>query len=274
MRNQSTDMDIMVLIGYIAAIFVGISLGLIGGGGSILAIPILTYLFGITDTNISTAFSLFIVGTASLIGSMSYFKKGLVELKTAIIFGLPAILAIYIMRQIIIPVIPTELFSLGSFTFTKDLGVMIIFAILMIFASVSMIKGRKDTGENTIEKEVNYPLIIVEGMFVGMLTGLVGAGGGFIIIPALIALFNLPMKKAVGTSLVVITINSLFGFATDITNPNLDWVLLLSFTAIAVAGIFIGSALSNKISGAKLKPAFGWFILIMGVFILGKSFIN
>jgi len=264
----------MVLIGYISAILVGISLGLIGGGGSILAIPILTYLFGITDTNISTSYSLFIVGISSLIGSLSYFKKDLVELKTAITFGLPAILAIYVTRQIIIPTIPAELFTIGDFIFTKDIGVMIIFAILMIFASVSMIKGRRDTEESTEKKDLNYPLIIVQGMFVGMLTGLVGAGGGFIIIPALIALFHLPMKKAVGTSLVVITMNSLFGFATEITNPNIDWTFLLSFTAIAVVGIFVGSALSNKISGAKLKPAFGWFVLIMGIFILGKSFLN
>jgi len=198
----------------------------------------------------------------------------LVELKTAITFGLPAIVAIYIMRQIIIPIIPTELFNVGTFTFTKDLGVMIIFAVLMIFASVSMIKGRKDTENSTNENNLNYPLIVIQGMFVGALTGLVGAGGGFIIIPALIALFHLPMKKAVGTSLVVITINSLFGFATEIADPNIDWTFLLSFTVIAIVGIFVGSALSNKISGAKLKPAFGWFVLIMGVFILGKSFLN
>ncbi len=264
----------MTFIGYVSAILVGVSLGLIGGGGSILAIPILTYLFGITDTNISTSYSLFIVGTSSLIGSLSYFKKDLVDLKKAITFGLPAIFAIYITRQIIVPTIPSKLFTLGDFIFTKDIGVMLIFAVLMIFASASMIKGRKDTEQKSIVKDLNYPLIITQGMFVGMLTGLVGAGGGFIIIPALIALFNLPMKKAVGTSLVVITINSLFGFATEITNPNIDWSFLITFTVIAVVGIFVGSALSNKISGEKLKPAFGWFVLIMGIFILGKSLIN
>jgi len=267
-------MELITIIGYISAILVGISLGLIGGGGSILAIPILTYLFGITDTNISTAYSLFIVGISSLIGSMSYFQKGLVELKTAFTFGLPAIAAIFVTRQVLVPLIPTELFTVGNFIFTKDIGVMLIFAVLMIFASVSMIKGRKDTQEKSSNTELNYPLIVTQGMFVGMLTGLVGAGGGFIIIPALIALFNLPMKKAVGTSLVVIAMNSLFGFATEIANPNIDWTFLLSFTAIAAVGIFIGSALSNKISGAKLKPAFGWFVLIMGIFILGKSLLN
>ena len=264
-------MDLIVIIGYIAASLIGISLGLIGGGGSILTVPVLVYLIG-TDPITATAYSLFIVGTSSLIGTGTYFKKGLVNLKTAIIFGIPSIIAVYSTRKFIVPAIPDELFSIGDFIFTKSIGVMVLFSILMIAASVSMIRGRKDR-EDAEEQVFNYPLIIVEGLIVGILTGLVGAGGGFLIIPALVVLSKLPMKQAVGTSLLIIASKSLIGFLGDVSNMTIDWGFLLVFTSISVAGIFIGSALSNKIPGQKLKPAFGWFVLVMGIYILGKSII-
>lgn len=265
-------MELLVIIGYLSSVLIGISLGLIGGGGSILTVPVLVYLIG-TDPVTATAYSLFVVGAASLVGSYDYFKKGLVNIKTALIFGAPAIAAVYFTRKVMVPMIPEELFTVGDFVFTKNIGVMVLFAILMIAASVSMIRGRKDAEESTEEQKFNYPLILGEGIIVGVLTGLVGAGGGFLIIPALVVLSKLPMKQAVGTSLVIIAAKSLIGFLGDVANREIDWTFLLSFTAIAVVGIFVGSALSNKISGAKLKPAFGWFVLIMGVFILGKSLI-
>lgn len=266
-------MDIVLIIGYLSAILIGISLGLIGGGGSILTVPVLVYFIG-TDPVTATAYSLFVVGAASLVGSVNYFQKGLVNIKTAVIFGLPAIVAVYSTRKFIVPQIPDELFTIGEFIFTKNIGVMVLFAILMIAASISMIRGRKDPENEEAEQVFNYPLILAEGVFVGILTGLVGAGGGFLIIPALVVLSKLSMKQAVGTSLVIIAAKSLIGFLGDVSNREIDWTFLLVFTGIAVVGIFVGSALSNKISGSKLKPAFGWFVLIMGVFILGKSLIN
>lgn len=266
-------MEVLVIIGYVSAILIGISLGLIGGGGSILTVPVLVYLIG-NDPVTATAYSLFIVGTASMVGSVNYFQKGLVNLKTAIIFGIPAILSVYGTRKFLVPLIPDELLHLGDFILTKNIGVMVLFAVLMIAASVSMIRGRKDPENEPKEQTFNYPLILVEGVLVGLLTGLVGAGGGFLIIPALVVLSKLPMKQAVGTSLVIIAAKSLIGFLGDVANREIEWTFLLSFTAIAVIGIFVGSALSSKISGAKLKPAFGWFVLIMGIFILGKSLIN
>ena len=266
-------MDLLIASGFLAATLIGISLGLIGGGGSILTVPVLVYLIG-TDPVTATAYSLFIVGAASLVGSVNYFQKGLVNIKTAIIFGLPAIASVYFTRKVLVPLIPDQLFEIGSFMFTKNMGVMVLFATLMIVASVSMIKGRKDPGNDEEEQKFNYPLILAEGVLVGLLTGLVGAGGGFLIIPALVVLSKLPMKQAVGTSLVIIAAKSLIGFLGDVANREIDWTFLLSFTAIAILGIFIGSRLSNKISGDRLKPAFGWFVLIMGFFILGKSLIN
>ncbi|MGB0390718.1 MAG: sulfite exporter TauE/SafE family protein [Salibacteraceae bacterium] len=266
-------MDLLVIFGFFAATLIGISLGLIGGGGSIITVPVLVYLMNVEPV-IATAYSLFVVGSASLVGSIKYFQKGLVNIKTAAIFGLPAIITVYLMRKIVVPSIPVNLFEIANFMVTKDIAIMVIFAIAMILASVSMIKGRKDPGEVNKTQDFNFPLILLFGILVGSFTGFVGAGGGFLIIPALIVLAKLPMKQAVGTSLLIISSNSLIGFIGDATSREIDWRFLLLFTSIAVVGIFIGSALSNKIEGAKLKPAFGWFVLVMGILILGKSLIN
>lgn len=261
----------MEIVGYLAAILIGVALGLIGGGGSILTVPVLVYLLGV-DAVAATAFSLFIVGATSAVGSVNYFRKGLVNIKTAIIFGIPSIIAVFLTRAYIVPAIPDEVFSLGGFVVTKSILLMLLFAILMIAASYSMIKKDKPKTEaNKGEQKFNYPLILIEGAVVGVLTGLVGAGGGFLIIPALVVLSKLPMKEAVGTSLVIIALKSLIGFFGEGGETVIDWQLMLTVTAFAVGGIFIGSYLSKKIDGAKLKPAFGWFVLVMGIYILIKE---
>lgn len=258
----------MEILGYIASIFIGIALGLIGGGGSILTLPVLVYLFAL-DSVIATAYSLFIVGITSAIGSVSYFKNKFVNLKTAIIFGIPSIISVFITRAYIIPAIPKEVFSINNFVVTKSVLMLLLFAILMIAASYSMIK--KDNikvVENTGEQKFNYPIILLEGTVIGILTGLVGAGGGFLIIPALVILSKLPMKEAIGTSLVIIAAKSLIGFFGESSDTYIDWYLLTKVSAFAIIGIFIGILLSKKIDGAKLKPAFGWFILVMGIYII------
>lgn len=260
----------MEIIGYLASILIGVSLGLIGGGGSILTVPVLAYLFGL-DAVTATGYSLFIVGLTSAVGSVNYYRKGLINVKTAVIFGIPSIIAVYATRAFIVPAIPEEVFSVGEFVVTKGLLLMILFAVLMIVASYSMIKGRKETGEEAAEQKFNYPLILVEGGFVGVLTGLVGAGGGFLIIPALVVLSKLPMKMAVGTSLAIIAAKSLLGFSGELGKGAIDWALLGGISAFAIAGIFVGTALSKRIEGAKLKPAFGWFVLVMGIYILVKE---
>ena len=261
----------MDIAGYLASIFIGIALGLIGGGGSILTVPVLVYLFSV-DAILATAYSLFIVGTTSVVGSFSYFKKGLVNIKTAVVFGIPSIVAVFLTRAFIVPAIPNEIFSVGNFTVTKSILLMLLFAVLMILASYSMIKKEKIITEETPQKQqFNYPLILVEGSVVGILTGLVGAGGGFLIIPALVVLSKLPMKEAVGTSLVIIAAKSLTGFFGESGETVIDWLFLSKVTALAIVGIFIGMALSKKINGSKLKPAFGWFVLVMGIYIIIKE---
>lgn len=261
----------MEIFGYFASIMIGVTLGLIGGGGSILTVPVLVYLFAVEPV-LATAYSLFIVGSTSLVGTFSYFKKGLVNVKTAVVFGLPAIVAVFTTRAYIVPAIPDEVFTVGDFVVTKANLLMLLFAVLMIVASYSMIKKKKSSGDDSqaIQK-FNYPLILVEGFVVGILTGLVGAGGGFLIIPALVILSKLPMKEAVGTSLLIIAAKSLIGFFGESSETLIDWNFMLIITAFAIVGIFIGFALSKKIDGKKLKPAFGWFVLIMGVYILLKE---
>ncbi|MEY3249672.1 MAG: hypothetical protein RL742_1715, partial [Bacteroidota bacterium] len=257
----------MEIIGYIGAALMGLILGLIGGGGSILTVPILVYLFHINPV-LATAYSLFIVGLTSLIGSFSHIRMGNIHWRTAIVFGIPSIIAVYFTRRVIIPAIPQEIFSVSGFVVTKSLLLLLLFAVLMVAASISMIRKRKPRAASG-EARFNYPLILAEGLIVGMVTGLVGAGGGFLIIPALVLLANLPMKQAVGASLIIIAAKSLIGFLGDLgVDTTIDWQFLLVFSSIATVGILIGSMLSKRIDDAKLKPAFGWFVLVMGVYII------
>ncbi len=261
----------MEYIGYFTSILIGVALGLIGGGGSILTVPVLVYLFAIEPV-IATAYSLFIVGLTSAVGTVGYFKKGLVNIKTAIVFGIPSIIAVFTTRALIVPAIPKEVFSIGEFIVTKNLLMMLLFAVIMIAASYSMIKkDKKIIEEKSEEQKFNYPLILIEGAIVGVITGLVGAGGGFLIIPALVVLSKLPMKEAVGTSLVIIAAKSLIGFFGEGGENGINWQFLLTISAFAIVGIFIGTALSKKIDGNKLKPAFGWFVLVMGIYIITKE---
>lgn len=260
----------MTTAGYTAAIFIGLSLGLIGGGGSILTVPVLVYLFHI-DTILATAYSLFIVGTTSAAGCLSYFKKGHVHFGTVLVFGLPSILSVFLTRTYIVPSIPTHVLHIGSFTLDKGPLLLLFFAILMVFAAYGMIKKR-ETNVNDVQKQsTHYSLAFVGGFVVGMLTGLIGAGGGFLIIPALVNFLKLSMKTAIGTSLVIITINSLVGFLFSLPHITVNWLFIWQVTGLAIIGIVTGSAISTKINGNRLKPAFGWFVLAMGVYILLKE---
>ena len=260
----------MDIAGYLASVFIGIFLGLIGGGGSILTVPVLVYLFH-TDTILSTTYSLFVVGITSLIGAFFYFKRRQVNLNTVVAFGLPSIAAVFLTRFFLIPLIPETLFQIGSFVLTRNVFFMILFGALMIAAAYSMIRrGAAVASEEKTGKPKNI-FLVLQGMFVGLVNGLVGAGGGFLIIPALVNFLKLPMKTAIGTSLAIISINSLTGFLFSLKVSVIHWNFLLSISGLSVAGLFIGMMLSRRINGSKLKPVFGWFVLIMGVYILFRE---
>lgn len=263
----------MELLGYLASVLMGLSLGMIGGGGSILTVPILVYLFGIEPV-LSTAYSLFIVGLTALVGGVSYFKKGQVDLKTGLIFAAPSFVGVYLTRAFIVPSLPDPVFSVFGMDISKPLLVMLVFASLMVLASVSMIRSKTAPldSKKKLPPYMRNTVISFEGLVVGAVTGFVGAGGGFLIIPALVMLVGLPMKTAVGTSLFIIATKSLLGFAGDLqTQVEMDWTLLLTVGAIAIVGLFLGMLLSKQVSDKALKKGFGWFVLIMGLIILGDQ---
>ncbi len=264
-------MDSIVIIGFAAAILIGISLGLIGGGGSILTVPVLVYILGVNPV-LATAYSLFVVGSTSLVGAATYMRKGLVNYKTALVFAVPSFIAVFLTRKFLVPALPDPLFTVGEAIITKNIGIMVFFALIMLAASYSMITTKKCVDCDEDDPVVfNFPMIALEGSVVGVITGIVGAGGGFLIIPALVLLAKLPMKMAVGTSLLIIAAKSLIGFLGDLSTQTIDWQLLLIFTALSIVGIFIGSALSKKINEEILKTGFGWFVLAMGIYIITKE---
>lgn len=263
-------MDTNLILGYIGALIVGLVLGLIGGGGSILTVPVMVYLIGINPIT-ATAYSLFVVGVTSIFGTYQNFKKNLVDLKTAVIFSIPAFITVYLTRRFIVPAIPEVVFTIRGFDISKDVFIMVFFAVIMLLASISMILKTKVKSNLNETITYNYPLIAIEGILVGLLTGVVGAGGGFLIIPALVILAKLPMKKAIGTSLLIIAAKSLIGFLGDLHNIEIDWFFLLIFTSLSIVGIFLGVYISKFISNKKLKKGFGWFTLIMAFYIIYKE---
>lgn len=264
-------MEVFEIVGYFLAVLVGISLGLIGSGGSILSVPILVYIMAVNPI-FATAYSLFIVGASALVGGIKKALNKEVDFKTVFIFGIPSILAVFLTRSYVVPNIPEVLFSIGTFELTKPIAIMILFAIVMIMSALKMIQVSNAEKEPSVTIKNKYFKIIIQGLIIGIVAGTVGAGGGFLIIPALVLLVRMPMKLAIGTSLFIVALQSLIGFTGDLLhNDPMDWQLLLLFTLCSVIGIFIGTYLSKKISGEKLKKGFGWFVLVMGIYIIAKE---
>jgi len=263
----------MEIIGYIASILIGISLGLVGSGGSILTVPVLVYLMNVNPL-LATTSSLFIVGSTSLVGGLRAYSKKIVDFRAITEFGIPSIFSIFITRHYLLPALPNHFFTIGHVSVSKEIFLMIIFAILMLVASFSMIRSKNAESVSVqTDNERNsssLPLVLL-GLFVGVVTGLLGAGGGFLIIPSLVLFLKLPMKTAVGTSLLIIAINSLLGFLFSLKQFDYNWTILVSFTVLSIGGLFIGSKLAEKIPGNSLKKGFGWFVLAMGIYIITKE---
>ena len=265
----------MEIAGYIAAVLIGIVLGMMGGGGSILTVPVLVYLLYL-DPITATSYSLFIVGVTSLTGGTKAYMKKQVDFKAVSEFGIPSIFSIFITRHFILPAIPERLFSVGTIDITRDMTLMIVFAFLMLTASAFMLfNSDEEKPGQTIVQERNSKILPLAlwGLTIGLITGLLGAGGGFLIIPALVLFVKLPMKTAIGTSLVIIAINSIFGFLFSLKQTPLDWKILLLFTGLAIVGIYFGSRFAEKIPGKTLKKWFGWFVIAMGVLIILKELV-
>ena len=257
----------MEILGYVGALFIGLVLGLTGGGGSILTVPILVYLMSINPVT-ATAYSLFIVGTTSTFGAIQNYRKNLVDIKNGFIFAIPSFIAVYLTRKFIVPRIP-EIIIESPILITKNTFLMLFFAVIMIFGALSVLKKKSQDTNN--EEKRNLILIGIQTFTIGIIIGLVGAGGGFLIIPSLILFAKLPMRKAVGTSLFIIAMNSLVGFIGDVQNLEIDWLFLLTFSAISVVGIFIGMYLTKYTNESQLKKIFAYFVLVMAAIILLKE---
>ncbi|MBU3004629.1 sulfite exporter TauE/SafE family protein [Paraglaciecola arctica] len=265
----------MIILGYIAAVFMGLVLGVIGGGGSILTVPILVYLMGIAP-DIATGYSLLIVGATAAFGAVHYFRQGLVDVRASIIFAIPSIIAVYLSRAFLMPSIPEVIIS-SPFEVSKNLAIMVLFAILMLASAIMMLKkAYAKTSAVDLEikaaKSPNVPLIVVEGALVGVITGILGAGGGFLIIPALVLFMGMPMKKAVGASLFIIALKSLIGFTGDLQSgielalPLLPLMLLATFVGMAVS-----TKIASKLNDAVLQKFFAIFTLVIAIFIMSKE---
>jgi uncharacterized membrane protein YfcA len=259
----------MEIAGYLAAVLIGVSLGLIGGGGSILTVPVFVYLLHVHPV-LATTYSLFVVGSCSLVGGARAWYKKLIDFHVVLYFGLPSLLSVFLVRRYVLPVIPDHIFNIGQLEITKGVFLMVLFALLMLAAAVSMIQSNGRTPTPAIQRERTGGLLL-QGLLIGAITGLLGAGGGFLIIPALVLISRLPMKIAVGSSLTIMALSSFFGFFSTLSHYTINWVQLLAFTAIAVLGIFAGTALSEKIPGQSLKKGFGWFVMVIGLFILVRE---
>ncbi len=259
----------MEYLGYFTAIIIGLVMGLIGGGGSILSVPVFAYLFKI-DAVTATALSLFVVGITSSVGSVGYIRQKVVNFRTVLLFGLPSVLGILFSRRVVLPHLPPYIINRWGITLTKEMFILVLFAVLMLISSIKMIK-KYDRQRIRKSEEINYTLLISQGLLVGIITGFIGAGGGFMIVPALVMLLGLSMKEAVSTSLVIISFNSLIGFVSSLDKIDVNWTFLLSFSALSVLGILIGVRFAKKIEGRKLRPMFGWFVLVMGIWIIANE---
>jgi len=264
----------MIILGYIAAVLMGMVLGVIGGGGSILTVPILVYLMGVTP-DVATGYSLLIVGATAAFGAVRYFKEGLVDVKASILFAVPSIIAVYLTRAFLMPAIP-ETIAFQSLTIDKNLGIMVLFAMLMLASAAMMLKkaySKSAPATQVVEnKQPNVGLIVIEGAVVGVVTGILGAGGGFLIIPALVLILGMPMKNAVGASLFIIALKSLLGFIGDLqTGIQLEMPLLPLMLVATFIGMAVSTKVAGKLDGAALQKFFAFFTLVIAVFIMTKE---
>jgi uncharacterized membrane protein YfcA len=263
----------MEIIGYFLAILMGFILGLLGGGGAILTVPILVYFFGIPAV-LATGYSLLVVGLTSALGSIKYYRDNLIDFRVAIWFSIPSMLGVFLSRKYVLPIIP-ENFSVFKYIFNKDQVIMLAFALLVLLIALFMFKSKepnKDVNQQLKHKKINPIKISFGGLFVGIITGFFGAGGGFIIVPSLMLLANITLRKAIATSLLVIALKSLAGLASDRSEGiSLDWYFLSIFMGFTICGVILGSLLNNRISIAILRKGFAYFVFVMGLLIVVKE---
>ena len=264
-------MDVYLILGYLGAVATGLILGIMGGGGALLSIPVLVYFFHI-PASVATGYSLFLIGITATSGAVQNIRKQLVDYNSVLYYGLPSVIAVYAMRRVVMPAIPEDIFTLGSFTLDKNHLILLLLTTVMFTAGYKMITAQPEEEAKNQTAEIDYLKLILFAILIGAFLGLVGAGGGFLMVPALVYFAHLPMRKALGTSLVLVAANSFIGFLGDVhSNPNMDWKFLFQFSLFSIAGVFVGSYLQRHIHSAQLKKYFGWFVLLVAVLIVVKE---
>lgn len=258
------------LFGYTSAIVVGLVIGLAGGGGSILTVPIFIYVFHI-PTVLATTYSLFVVGSTSLVGSVNHLWKGRVDLRVTLAFALPSFVSVYLSRRFLLPLLPDPMFRFERFVLSKSDAILYFFAIVMIIAARAMIRSDRPEQGQAADGHPRYGSLALDGLAVGLLTGTIGAGGGFLIVPMMVLLAGLPIQRAVATSVLIIAVNSFVGFLGDVHQTDLNWNFLLPFTSLSIIGIFVGMYLARFVAPDKLKKGFGWFVLLVGFYMIARE---
>jgi len=262
---------VISIIGYSLSLLVGFSLGLVGGGGSILVIPILVYCFHM-DPAQAVSYSLFIVGLSACSGSIGHIRQKTIDRNAAFNFGIPSVITLFLVRGWLVKQIPLVLYQHNSVLVSRQALMMTIFSILMVAAGVSMIRGKVYSPE---DDKLSRPLLIFRGAITGAITGFIGIGGGFIIVPSLVLFAGLPMRKAIGTSLAIITLNCLVGILSNREAlDNLDYGFLFRFASLAIIGILLGTWFIHFVPDKRLKPIFGIIILLMSVLVIMRIFIH
>lgn len=274
-------MELSLIFGYALAIVVGLLLGLLGGGGSILALPIFVYLFGINPI-LATTYSLFVIGVSSLFGTYKCVKSNSINYNALIYFGFSSVISVLLTRMYLIDLIPESIFLFG-FELSKGKVVLIFFSLIMLGAGYSLIFVDNVT-KNEIENcETNDKVIgnskiknifslSFQGLIDGAITGIVGAGGGFLIVPALVFVSKLDIRIAISTSLAIISLKTIIGFLGSLNkSPNIDYIFLSIFTFLAIVGMVVGIKLSKKLNPDALKKYFGIFVIICAIYILLKE---
>lgn len=262
----------MLIFGLVLALFIGITLGLVGSGGSILTVPVFVYALGV-DPNIATTYSLLAIAVSSSIGSIRNFALKRVKMNELVLFGVPSVITVYLTRQFLLPLVPDE-FNIGNWVIHQNTVLMLIFAVLMFISGYRMIKAAQLLEFDATRKYPRY-VMILQGAMLGFITGGVGAGGGFLIIPALVNFYGMPIMYAVATSLAIISFNSFFGLAGDLEKLHLfDWSILVPYTLILIVGMFTGFYVNKYFRGEQLKKGLGYLILAIGCFILVQEFIR
>ena len=256
------------LFRFLPLLLIGLILGLTGAGGSILTLPVLVYLFHI-DASTAALYSLFIVGITSSLGAFSYFKQELISMKALVDFGLPSVISVVMTKMFIVPIIPDVFFSVKGVEFTKETFLMCLLSVMMLVSSYQIIGSKNRCHKGEVPITDNNFTLATRGVIVGGLCGLVGIGGGFLIIPALILFRKLDIKKSIGTSLTIITLQSMAGFLSSWQSySSINWSFILQISVITMLGVLIGSAMSKKVDGGKLKIVFGWFVAVAAFYII------